>query len=89
MILHAETIILIYRTLKPELKQKIYAQNKLQGPICNKTKFYRAFINKTRGYNIISDKNRRAKVLKHKKRTPNTINRGRQGLDCKNQDLYA
>jgi hypothetical protein len=26
-------------------------------------------------------------VLKLKKRTPNTIIQGRQGLDCKNQDL--
>jgi hypothetical protein len=28
-------------------------------------------------------------VLKLKERAPNTINQGRQGLDCKNQDLYA
>jgi hypothetical protein len=48
MILLAETIISVYRTLKSELKQESYAQNKLQGPICNKTKFYRAFINKTK-----------------------------------------
>jgi hypothetical protein len=48
MILLVETIISVYRTLKSELKQESYAQNKLQGPICNKTKFYRAFINKTR-----------------------------------------
>jgi hypothetical protein len=28
-------------------------------------------------------------VLKLKKRTSDTINQGRQGLDCKNQDLSA
>jgi hypothetical protein len=49
MILLAVKIISIYRTLKSELKQESYAQNKLQGPIYNKTKFYKAFINKTRG----------------------------------------
>jgi hypothetical protein len=48
MILLAETIISVYRTLKSELKQESYAQNQLKGPICNKTKFYRAFIIKTR-----------------------------------------
>jgi hypothetical protein len=77
MILLVETIISVYRTLKSELKRESYAQNKIQGPICSKTKFYRAFINKTRGYNIISYKNRRAKVLKLKKRGLNTINQGR------------
>jgi hypothetical protein len=28
-------------------------------------------------------------VLNLEKRTSNTINQGRQGLDCKNQDLIA
>jgi hypothetical protein len=49
MILLAETIISVYRTLKSELKHESYAKNKIHGPICSKTKIYRTFINKTRG----------------------------------------
>jgi hypothetical protein len=49
MILLAQTIISMYRTLNSELKRESYVKNKLQGPICNKTKVYKAFINKTRG----------------------------------------
>jgi hypothetical protein len=48
MILLVETIISVYRTLKSKLKRESYAQNKIQGPICSKTKFYGAFINKNR-----------------------------------------
>jgi hypothetical protein len=38
-----------YTPSTPELKRESYAQNKIEGPICGKTKFFRAFINKTRG----------------------------------------
>jgi hypothetical protein len=37
MILLAEKIISIYRTLKTELEQERYALNKLQGSFCKKT----------------------------------------------------